>query len=328
MKEKELKSNLKNVKSIYVISGADRFLCFRALSTLKNALCPNFPDLNIVNVSGDGLDAKSLLNDLQVCPFGDNYRLIVLNDFKQKKTAGKAVVEFIESLSSYAVQTDFTTVLAVFNAGDAQGVSIKGAEVVDCAHLSEPELAEFIEQSLKGTGVLIIGSAKMKLISFCNGDLTRIVSELEKLKTFVMSGEITDDVVESLVYKDTDFQVFEITQAISKGDKNLAIEILTELMTREKSVFPLLAPIYNNYKRALFVSINRDLTDSELAKLLQVKEFAVKMLRGQTKVFSARDLKKIVDALAELDKNIKQGKIKEDVGLISNVLNILMIRNK
>lgn len=328
MKEKDLKASLKDVKSVYVVAGADGFLCHRALFTLKNFLCPNFPDLNIVNVTADNLDIKTLFNDLKVCPFGDQYRLIIVSDLKLKKNVGKTASEFFDKVSEYALKPDFTTVLVIFNSGDGAAPTIKGAENVDCGYLSEPEIFDFINARLSGSGVSIESAALSKLVKYCGGDLTRIVCELDKLSAFVMSGEIKVEMVEKMVFKDTDFQVFEISQAISRGDKNLALEILTDLMSREKSVFPLLSPIYNNYKRALFVSINRNLSDLELSKLLQVKEFAVKMLRTQTKVFSARELKKIVDGLADLDKNIKQGKMREDVGLILNILNILMIRDK
>ena len=57
-----------------------------------------------------------------------------------------------------------------------------------------------------------------------------------------------------------------------------------------------------------------------------VKEYAVKMQRAQARVFSPKQLKTIVDLIADLDKNIKQGKIKEGVGLTAVLSSILKIR--
>ncbi|MBO4570016.1 MAG: hypothetical protein J5689_02250 [Clostridia bacterium] len=60
--------------------------------------------------------------------------------------------------------------------------------------------------------------------------------------------------------------------------------------------------------------------------MLQIKPFAVKMLRKQVAVFSVKKLKNIVDNLYALDSKIKQGKIKEDIGLITEVFNIIEMR--
>ena len=48
--------------------------------------------------------------------------------------------------------------------------------------------------------------------------------------------------------------------------------------------FIILSPLFNNYRRALFVSINKDKTSAELATMLGVKEFAIRMLKNQVAV--------------------------------------------
>ena len=50
------------------------------------------------------------------------------------------------------------------------------------------------------------------------------------------------------------------------------------------------------------------------------------MQRAQARAFSPKQLKTIVDLIADLDKNIKQGKIKEGVGLTAVLSSILKIR--
>ncbi len=88
----------------------------------------------------------------------------------------------------------------------------------------------------------------------------------------------------------------------------------------------LIAPLYLAYRRALFVSINKDKTPSELASLLGVKEYAIKMLKNQVVAFSPKKLKAIVDMLALYDKKIKTGEMKEAVAIKTIASNILNIR--
>ena len=57
-----------------------------------------------------------------------------------------------------------------------------------------------------------------------------------------------------------------------------------------------------------------------------MKEFAVKMVKNQAKIFTPKKLKEIVDMLYTFDRDIKQGKIKEEVAIKTATLNILKIR--
>jgi len=59
---------------------------------------------------------------------------------------------------------------------------------------------------------------------------------------------------------------------------------------------------------------------------LGVKEYAIKMCRNQARVFTPKKLKKIVDMLAEADKNIKMGKIKEDTAVKTIIISIMKLR--
>ena len=52
------------------------------------------------------------------------------------------------------------------------------------------------------------------------------------------------------------------------------------------------------------------------------------MLSNQIKVFSAKQLKTIVDMIADYDRKIKVGEMKENVAIKTVVINILNTRGK
>ena len=158
--------------------------------------------------------------------------------------------------------------------------------------------------------------------------MARITSELEKLMAFVMDTKVlTVDVIEKNVTQDREFQIFQLAEFIAKGDGDSANKLIDSIMVKNNA-FSILLPLYNNYRRALFVSINKDKTSAELANLLSVKEFAIKMLKNQLTVFSSKQLKLIVDMLAEYDRKIKFGEMKENIAIKIIVFNILNIRGK
>ena len=52
------------------------------------------------------------------------------------------------------------------------------------------------------------------------------------------------------------------------------------------------------------------------------------MLKNQVSVFSAKQLKQIVDMIADYDRKIKMGEMKENIAIKTIVINILTSRGK
>ena len=50
------------------------------------------------------------------------------------------------------------------------------------------------------------------------------------------------------------------------------------------------------------------------------------MVKNQARIFTPKKLKEIVDMLYNFDRDIKQGRIKEEIAIKTAVLNILKIR--
>ena len=159
--------------------------------------------------------------------------------------------------------------------------------------------------------------------------MARITNELEKLAAFVADTKLlTVDVVQDFVTQDKDYQVYELAEFIAKGNSEKALELVESFSLKPGSAFTILSPLFNNYRRALFVSINKDKTPAELANLLGVKEFAIKMLKNQINCFNPKQLKQIVDMIADYDRKIKVGEMKENTAIKTIVFNILNVRGK
>ncbi len=324
MKFLSLKKDLEvNIRPAYIINGNDRFLCYTALKQIRDALKITMPQMNEVILSGDSTSKEEIARAVSIFPFCDRYRLVVVNDFssKTKSKAGK------DELLEYLKNPMKESILVFFNLDGIEALKpyLQYAELVDCAKLSPDVLKKVLKSRVEKENSKISDKALDKIILFCNNDMARINSELEKLISFAGENEISEDDVKSLVVEDKEYQVFELGEFIARGEKTKALDLVYSLM-RNRSGFSILTPLYNNYRRALFISINKDKTDDELGNLLGVNSYAIKMMRGQVKYFTPKKLKTIVDMLYEADRNIKMGKIKEDVAIKLATLNILKIR--
>lgn len=325
MKYIDFVSSLKSgVQNIYHIYGNDAFLCENALNSIKNKINLQFPDLNEVYFGANNT-IKEIVESCSVFPFADEYRLIIVKDY-----SGKALnKENAKLLYNYANNCLKSSILVFYNSmGDAfPEISSKIVEV-DCDRVESNLVVKFIDKLLAKNNAKMANGAKNLLAIYCSCDMTRVSSELAKLISYAGENEITEDDVKSLTVQDKEYQIFELSEQISKGNREKTMDIVTTLENQNKAGFGIITPLYNNYRRAFFVMVNRDRSDKSLAESLGVKEYAIKMMRNQITVFTPVKLKQIVDLLAKTDRDIKLGKIKEDIAIKTVVITILKIRGK
>lgn len=320
----ELKASLKNkIENAYLISGDDRYLCYDALKKIEDSLSITIKDMNSVTISGEKVTAKDIVDSANMYPFGDEYRLVVVKDFAPLKNKDEYKI-----IENYLKTPLASTVIVFFNPDSAE--FFKGMAkltTIDCSKIEPKVISAFIKNKLAKNEIQASEDAIENLILFCDSDMTRITNELEKLIAYVAETKVlTAEIVKAFVVQDKEYQIYELAEFIAKGESQKAIDLVDSFMVKPGSAFVILSPLFNNYRRALFVSINKDKTPAELASLLGVKEFAIKMLKNQVSKFSPKELKQIVDMIAEYDKKIKLGEIKENVAIKTIVINILNIR--
>lgn len=325
MKFIELKKDLeKNIRPAYLINGNDRYLCYNALEMIKKALGITLVEMNEVIMSGDSVTKEDIARSASIFPFADNYRLIQVNDYSAKaksKFGGDELLDYLKNPMN-------ETVLVFFNleSTDALKPYMQYLTAIDCDKLDESTIRSVLASKVAKSRAKMSREAIDTLVLYCNNDMARITSELDKLICFAGEKEITKNDVSSLVVQDKEYQVYELAEFIARGEKVKALDLIFTLSKSGYSGFSLLTPLYNNYRRALFVAINKDKADDEIASLLGVKPYAIKMVKNQVRYFTPKKLKTIVDMLYEADRNIKTGKIKEEVAIKTVTLNILNIR--
>lgn len=326
MKYVELKASLKSkIEKTYLISGDDRYLCYDALKKIEDSLAITIKDMNAVTLSGEQVSAKDIVDSANMYPFGDMYRLVVVKNFAPTKNKAE-----FEAIQKYVSTPLDSTVLVFFNPDSAEFFKgMKDITPVDCSKIDAKTISAFVKNFLAKNEISSTEETIEKLIMYCSSDMARITNELEKLSAYVAKTKIlTTQVVEEFVVQDKEYQIFQLAEFIAKKDAKNAIDLVDSFMVKPGSAFTILSPLYNNYRRALFVSINSTKTSAELATLLGIKEFAVKMLKNQVACFSPKQLKQIVDMIADYDRKIKVGEMKENIAIKTIVFNILNIRGQ
>jgi len=323
MKYIDLKKQLKTkIENVYIIYGDDRYLCFDALKKIESALEIQIKDMNNITLSSDNLSAKDIVESANTYPFGDLYRLVVVKNYSPKNKEERDILQV------YVNNPLSSTILVFFNLDGIE--SFKGIDKItkiDCNKIDTKTITAYITNTLAKNEIASNSDAINTLIMYCSNDMSKITNELEKLIAYVFDTKvITREIVENFVAQDKEFQVYQLSEFIAKDDLKNAINLVESFAIKPNTGFQIITTLYNNYRRALFISLNKEKTSSEIATLLGVKEFSIKMLKNQIQYFTSKKLKKIVDMISRFEKKIKIGEIKENIAIKTIVFNIIQIK--
>jgi DNA polymerase III delta subunit len=150
--------------------------------------------------------------------------------------------------------------------------------------------------------------------------MARVSKEVEKIIQ-LKKPKITLADVDELVYKDADYRIYEMTNAIPRKNYSLFTEICTDLLTKGYDENALLASILSYFKNALTV-LSSDKTDAELAGMLKSKDWAIKKTREQAGAIGKDKLVKQVNYIYNLQSNIKNGNRSAQAALSCAIENI------
>ncbi len=307
---KTLKQRLtKKIEPCYLIQGEDILLYDKALSMIKKACKLELEEFNFLKFDEDTFNADTFIDTLQTLPIGSEKKLVLL------KNVTKFNEDFKKKLNEYLKSPLLSTCLVIFDFNNKFDFII--SEKVSAKRLDEKSLEEIVVSELEESGKEIKKEALNLLLSYCCDYYSLIKNELEKLKScnFDVIGVKQ---IEDMVTRETEWTVFELTEALSKKDASKAISLLN-LMNKDTKTFTL---ILNHFRRLFFVAISKE-NDLELSKLLQVKEYAVTKARQLARNFSKIQLKNIYELLDNVDLYIKNGQMQIENALYYLIFGIL-----
>ena len=307
LKYTEFKNGLDGNKPspAYLFEGEDSFFRERGLSMLKAKFVTE-SEINAVTLSAD-CSYGELSASLEGYPFLSEYRLTVVREFYPKQ-------DFFKSgLKNYLENPSSQSIFVILNEKPCEALKkYDNVCVVDCGKADVSLLVRWIKAECGRYGVAIEAETAKTLAEYCLSDMTRIETETKKLVSYVGDGgTVTIDDVNDMVARDTDYKIYEMTDYIGKKKFDLALLVITDMLTKGETPQRILSSVYNYYRRLLHSAISGK-TALELASCFGVKEFAARKTKEQSAMFKKRALKNAVDLLTDADYKIKSGKSDAD----------------
>lgn len=262
-------------KRVIILSGSDDALVREALKELVSAAGLNDGDMDIESYAADSRPPLDWIGGASSVPFLGDWRVVVVRNIGRvspSKTWSEKVSKthpFVKELGSIP---DFGRIIMV--ADQEQGDTSRQDAVKSAAdqwkklveHAGgavftfEPDPAKAVDQIVefvKSKGKKISRPAATKLSEMLGGQVGHAQSELEKVLIYIGdAAEVREADIELLVTPETDYNVFQLADAVCQGDAGLALKqmsLLTERHPRlEQEVFPRVFPILIRQFRLLY----------------------------------------------------------------------------
>ena len=298
------------IKAIcYLVQGEDVLLYDKALEMIKKAMDLQLEDFNFNIFDDDNFNGDLVIDTCETLPMGSEKKVVLLKNISNPNE------NFKKKLKDYLKNPLQSTCLVIFDFFNKFDFLI--SEKISAKRLDDQSLKEIVITELKKNEKTITDGACQKLIEACCNYYSLIKNELEKLIS-CDDFEITEKTIDALVCKQTEFTVFELTDALSKRDADRAVSLLN-LMPKDTKTFSL---VLNHFRRLFFVAVAEG-TEKELADLLGVKEYAIIVAKRLSKNFSKLQLKNIYEMTSDVDFYIKNGQMQVENALFYLVFGIL-----
>lgn len=238
--ESRLNSAIKanNISKLYFLYGKETFLVKTYTDRIINkVLNEHDKDFNLIKMEGVP-DANRLSDAIEGLPVFAEKKVVLLNDFDAEKTDADTLNMIIEILSGIP---ESTVVIINITGFEADVKKAKTKKLLTCAEkygvtcdfalLSSAKTAELIIKKAGRAGVLISRENALYLSELTLRNLTLIGMETEKLCAYAgKGGEITAEAINTLVSKQLESNVFDLTATLTKGDAQSAFVMLSDLL--------------------------------------------------------------------------------------------------
>lgn len=308
MKYTELKKDLADgVRGIYLFEGNDAYFRTKGEEMIKNACLQN-PEINYASFDGGALHGQSLTAltaAVRCVPLMSEKRVVRVKEFYPSASEYNAYLkDLFENFPSESV-------LIISNPESRRGCDLKRRKCVtyvDCGHAERDTVTKWIYLTFKRAGITASAPVCAMIAEYCLMDMARVSVEVEKLIDYSRSGELTAEDVDALVYKDDDYRMYEMTNALAVRNYSQFCLIAGGLGKKGSDELSLMSSMYF-YLKKLLVALTWNGSDEALCDVLGVQPFAARRSREQAERLGKAALERYVLYIYSALSDVKSGLI-------------------
>ncbi|HFI0463348.1 TPA: DNA polymerase III subunit delta [Streptococcus suis] len=308
----------------YLLLGQEAFLEDYFIKTVKTSLDQD-QDLEISYFDLTEISIDQVIDEANTFSFFQPFRLIVVDNFSLLNSQSQVKVsdKSLDYLLTYIKDPNPDSVI-IWRSPNAQVDKRKKLTKVflglkaslDFSTLTEKEVETIVSQKAQMLQLKIDKGLVKKLLERTLYQLSQSVRELEKLKTYSLSGQpINQEVMVALVPRAIESDVFELTKAILSKQVKKANQIYQDLLLQKHEPIAILALIASQFRLMIQVKIlqQNGYGQQDMASDLGVHAYRVKLASQSSSQYPLDQLKKLYLYMIDMDFQLKTGQTDKDM---------------
>ena len=298
---------------VYLLMGEEPYYPDKACEAIIDAaLAPEERDFNQTIFYGLDTDAGTVASEARCYPMMAERRLVVVKEAQSMKT--------LEDLATYCEDPLDSTVLVILMRGakaDKRKALYKNVSKVGIVLESQPlrdyEMGRWISDYYASRGLQIDPDAAALLAESAGTDLGKIALETDKMLKNLPEGatKVTAEDVENNIGISRQFNIFELTKALSARNAQSALYIAARLGSEAKFALPMAtAAIFGHFYRLLTLEARMakaPVSPQEKAAILGVNPYFLREYDVALANYPLPRLMRVLAAIEEYDYKGKGG---------------------
>lgn len=319
----------KQFSSLYLLYGTEPYIINETKEKLVANVLTNDEEMDF-NLSVYDLEETPIevaLEDAETFPFFGERKLIFLHNpyfltsEKPKEKVEHNLVQleqYIATPASYSILVFMGNYEKLDERKKITKLLKKQAAVLEGKKLNERELESWIIHQAKNEQVEIEPEAVEKLITLVGTDMMRLYSELQKIFLYVKDErKIDSQIVEKLASRSLEQNIFDLIDKVVHRKMEEAFRIYYDLRKQNEEPIKILSLLASQFRLIYQVKelYKRSYGQAQIASMLKVHPYRVKLALAQSKYFTEIELVQIIDLLTQTDEKLKTGGAGREVSL-------------
>lgn len=305
-------SDLKNkiYKPVYVFFGDESYFIDELTNYIaNNVLSESEKAFNQTILYGKDVNVATVVEQSRRFPMMANLQVIIVKEAQQVDKFKDFEPYFEKPVKSTVLVFSFKNTAKFDKRTKIYNLIAKNGIIFESKKKYEREVYTWISARLAQENLTIHPEALRLLYESIGSDLSRLASEIKKLKITMPEGntQIQKEDVAQNIGVNRDFNIFELQKALSYKDKIKVYKII-DYFAKDKKNNPLIATVarlFDYFKKVLIYHSLTDKSQYNAAAALGVNKFFVEEYKIAAKNYNVTKLVNIISYLRETDAKLK-----------------------
>jgi len=319
--------------NIYTILGEQSILCEKKINEILTKHQIDSADMTSYDMREDSI--QNALFDLQTVPFLCAKKAILVKnpdfltgkEIKNETHDLNALISFLEN----PITDNIMIIYAPYEKLDERKKIVKllkkKSEFIKFESYSQESLKQWAQKKLSEFSIEFDSNTINLLLKLTQAKIDLLYQEIEKIELYFMDEterKLTTEIVNLLVTRQLEDNVFLLTDALTHHKVKEAYKIYQDLLTQNEEPFKLLILIGNQFRlmKQIIQLSRQGYGESDIAKMLNVHPYRIKVIRNQTFGFDVRIIEEYIYQIAQIDYKIKSGALKKELAIELLILNL------